>query len=362
MVMDESQTLILETQQRLLADWQAGCGHAPSPEETTRFWSEMGRIGLLGALAPQSAGGAGDDPSFTFEFLRQWGQAAAPGPMLTTLIGGSALLPGTEHEGLLAGISDGSVRLAMPTFTNAPGRFPDIPTSSAGAGTAHLPPIVFLRDGAFATHAILPARIGDEAVLLCVESGRLSLSEPFLLVDGATAAGLDRFELAVTASDMVARGAAAETGWIEALDRMTAAAACEAAGLLRAMLDQTVAYARQRTQFGQSIGSFQVVQHRLADMLVDVEQAHSLALAAIRAPGNGALVSAAKARADRSLRFVSDQAVQLHGGIGTTQELALNRYFRRAMALVREFGSAGQHLARVEAGLVTRMHSPRISA
>ena len=153
------------------------------------------------------------------------------------------------------------------------------------------------------------------------------------------------------------RGAAAHTAWTGAIERMTAAATGEAVGLLRAMLDQTATYIRQRKQFGQTIGSFQAVQHRMADMLVDVEQAHSLALAAIRDPANAMLVSAAKARANRSLQYVANQSVQLHGGIGTTQELALSRYYRRALVLIGEFGSTPAHLTRVEAGLAARIHS-----
>jgi len=126
-------------------------------------------------------------------------------------------------------------------------------------------------------------------------------------------------------------------------------------------------FIRQRRQFGQTIGSFQAIQHRLADVLVNVEQAHSLALAALGATMEGeanapVLVSAAKARVNHSIQFVSDQAVQLHGGIGTTQELPLNRYFRRAMAIAREFGGTSQHLARVEAALAERTQSSRTAA
>lgn len=360
--MDESQILILDTQQRLLADWQSSCGHMPKPDDAISFWHSIGELGLLGALAPDSAGGLGDDADFTFEFLRQWGQAAAPGPMIATLIGGGALLPGTAHAGLLDGIADGSVRLAIPTIVRTPGLYPATATNSGDGAVADLLAVAILRDAAFATHAILPSRINGEAALLCVDIGRLTLSDPFRLIDGASAAGLVNSTLAIGDGDILRRGTAAEMAWIAAMDRMTAAASCEAVGLLRAMLEQTAAYSRQRVQFGQPISAFQVVQHRLADMLVDVEQAHSLALAAIRAPGDMALVSAAKVRVNRSLQYVADHAVQLHGGIGTTQELSLNRYFRRAMALVREYGSSVQHFPRIETGLLARIDFSRTDA
>jgi alkylation response protein AidB-like acyl-CoA dehydrogenase len=356
--MDELQTLILDTQQRLLVDWQNDCGHMPTPQAAERFWATIGETGLLGALAPESAGGLGHNNDFVFEFLRQWGLAAAPGTVIATLVGGAALLAGTQHEDLLAGIADGSVRVALPTIVSAPGHFPDCSeVKSTGNNVAWLPPIAVLRDAGFATHALLPAHIGAEAALLCMEIGRLALSPAFSLVDGATAAGLESTTLAVSDDEILQRGTSAEAAWTDAVDRMTAAAACEAVGLLRAMLDQTAAYVRQRQQFGKAIGSFQAIQHRMADMLVDVEQAHSLALAAIHAPDNAMTVSAAKVRVNRSLQYVADQSVQLHGGIGTTQELALNRYFRRALALAGEFGTTPAHLLRVEAALAARMHT-----
>lgn len=354
--MDDSRTLVIDTLARFLADWQARRSHVPSPGETAAFWCDIGEIGLLGALAPDGAGGLGDDPQFMFEFLYHWGKSAAPGPLIPTLIGGGALLPGSAHEHLMDGIADGTVRMAIPTGTEAPGSFPAIVPGKAPH--VRLPRIAFLRDAPFASHAILPSRIGDEAVLLCVETSRLPLLSPLKLVDGATAAELPDTPLMISDSDILLRGVEAEMRWIQSQERMAAASACEASGLLQAMLDQTIAYVRQRVQFGKPISAFQAVQHRLADMLVDVEQVHSLALAAITSPDDTVLVSAAKVRADRSLRYVADQAVQLHGGIGTTQELPLSRYFRRTMTLSADFGGSPPHLQRIETALLARMHNP----
>lgn len=356
--MDELGTLILDTQQRLLADWQATWTHVATPQEAGRLWAAMGETGLLGALGPEEISGMGLAPDLAFEFMANWGQHAAPGAALTTLIGGYALLPGTAQAALLPGIADGSVRLAMPASGILPGEFPARPTAQhAAADTAQLGTVAILRDAAFATHAVLPGWIGPDPVVLCVAIDALPLSAPFALVDGSSAASLTATGIAVQDGQILWRGAAARTAWIAATERMTAAATAEAVGLLRAMLEQTAAYIRQRKQFGQTIGSFQAVQHRMADMLVDVEQAHSLALAAIRDPDNPMLVSAAKARANRSLQYVANQSVQLHGGIGTTQELPLSRYYRRALVLKGEFGTTPQHLRRVEAGLAARIQT-----
>ncbi|MDE2619642.1 MAG: acyl-CoA dehydrogenase family protein [Sphingomonadales bacterium] len=357
--MDESQTLILDMQRRFLADWRNGCSHVPDPDEAARFWQAAGELGLLGALAPEAAGGLDEAPDFAFEFFRQWGEVAAPGPLHTTLVAGTLLLHGTALEPLLAGIAEGTVRLTVPTGNSAPGTYPPPADAGAdGAGLALLPRIEVLRDAPFATHVILPATLGGEPALLCVGPEHLAFGAPFQLLDGAPAATLHSASLDPAVATVLHRGDEARAAWLAATDRMAAAAACETVGLLRAMLDMTVAYARERKQFGQAVGSFQVVQHRLADMLVEVEQAHSIALAALRQPDAGVLVSAAKARVARAVQFVGDNAVQLHGGIGTTQELALSRFFRRANVLAREFGLAAAHLPRVEAAIASRLHSP----
>lgn len=355
--MDELGTLILDTQQRLLADWQASWAHCASTQEAGRLWAAMGETGLLGALGPEDAGGLGHDADFRFHFMARWGEYAAPGAAIPTLVGGNALLPGTAQAPLLPGIAEGTVRLAMPVSSTVPAEFPAADQAALpAANTARLSATTILRDAGFATHAVLPGWIGQDPALLCLPIAALPLSAPFTLVDGSSAASIAATDIAVDAAQILRRGTAARTAWSDAAEQMTAAAAAEAVGLLRAMLEQTAAYIRQRKQFGQTIGSFQAVQHRMADMLVDVEQAHSLALAAMREPGNPMLVSAAKARANRSLQFVANQAVQLHGGIGTTQELPLSRYFRRALVLTGEFGTMPEHLRRVEAGLAARIN------
>lgn len=354
--MDDLQALILGTLERLLDDWQATWGQAADTVETNRLWSAIGGTGLFGALTTPDAEDPGSNPDFIFEFMTRWGQYAGPGIGLTTLIGGRTLLVDTAAADLLAQIADGSVRLALGVSAPEPAlqRFDAQPGSKPDR--IKLDAVQILRDASFATHALLTGSVGTEPVIICTRICALDLSEPFSLIDGSSAASLKVSEITLDEAQILHRGPLAHSTWSQAMARMTAAAACEAVGLLRAVLQQTATYVRQRKQFGQTIGSFQSVQHRMADMLVDVEQAHSLALAAIRTPDDGAVVSAAKARANRSLQFVTNQAVQLHGGIGTTQELMLSRYFRRAIVLAGEFGTTPAHLERVEAHLHARIH------
>jgi alkylation response protein AidB-like acyl-CoA dehydrogenase len=116
-----------------------------------------------------------------------------------------------------------------------------------------------------------------------------------------------------------------------------------------------VTYLGQRKQFGRPLSSFQVLQHRLVDMLIEVEQAKSLTLCAALARNDASAVSAAKIRVNTALRAVAHEAVQLHGGIGTTNELSLGQYFRRATAIERQYGSSVEHYRRFESALRAKL-------
>ena len=120
---------------------------------------------------------------------------------------------------------------------------------------------------------------------------------------------------------------------------------------MRKVLADTVEYAKQRQQFGQPIGGFQVLQHRMVDMHIELEQAVAAAYLATLKLGEhpaarARAVSAAKATIGRAARFVGQSAVQLHGGMGMTEELAIGHYFKRLTALQYEFGSTDYHRSR----------------
>jgi hypothetical protein len=129
-----------------------------------------------------------------------------------------------------------------------------------------------------------------------------------------------------------------------------AALCAEAVGIMKAAVDATVDYLRTRQQFGQPIGRFQVLQHRAADMLLHYEQAKSMScLAAMRctskdAAGRRRALSAAKVLVGRAARFIGQQAVQLHGGMGMTDELVVSHWFKRLTAIELMSGDSDTHL------------------
>ena len=179
-------------------------------------------------------------------------------------------------------------------------------------------------------------------------------SHSFRTVDDRQAADITFTDLRLPADALLGVEGGALPSIEYAIDEATAAIASEAVGLMRKVLADTVEYAKQRKQFGQAIGTFQVLQHRMVDMYMEVEQSVAAVYLAIlnldADPADRALaVSAAKATIARAARFVGQNAVQLHGGMGMTEELAIGHYFRRLTVIEHEFGSADLHIARFAA-------------
>ncbi|MFC2950556.1 acyl-CoA dehydrogenase family protein [Marinicaulis aureus] len=176
-------------------------------------------------------------------------------------------------------------------------------------------------------------------------------------VDGGRAADIS-FENVTVDEDarLGEEGAALET--IEAaIDEAVAGLCAEAAGAMRVMYESSVEFVKERRQFGRSISDFQAIQHRIADMLIEVEQADAAALQAVlqlSAPPQERkrAVSSAKALINEAARFVAHNAIQLHGAIGTTDELALGHYFKRLTAIETLFGSTDHHLRRYDQNTV----------
>jgi alkylation response protein AidB-like acyl-CoA dehydrogenase len=178
---------------------------------------------------------------------------------------------------------------------------------------------------------------------------------PYRTIDERGAADIVMDRVTVPRSALVGAEGEALPLLEEWRDRAIAAACAEASGLLERLLDDTVVYARQRQQFGQAIGSFQALQHRMVDMYLQAELVRSAALLACQTldsdPAERArAASAAKVTMAHACRFIGQNAVQIHGGMGMTDDLAVGHYFKRATVLEHSFGSMDWHLTR-RAGL-----------
>jgi alkylation response protein AidB-like acyl-CoA dehydrogenase len=179
--------------------------------------------------------------------------------------------------------------------------------------------------------------------------------DPYPTIDGQRAAEVYLKGVQVPASGRLGAEGAALAPVEAALDIGLAALCGEAVGVMQALVDATVAYVQARRQFGVPIGQFQALQHRIADMLIHLEQARSMSyLAALRCTDDNLAerrraLSAAKAVVGQSSRFVAQQAVQLHGGMGMTDELIVSHWFKRLTAAELMFGDSDTHLQRYAA-------------
>lgn len=219
---------------------------------------------------------------------------------------------------------------------------------------------IVVSDAPLATHVIVSARTSGE---VADTSGLTLFVVPF--DPAAPAQGIEAHHYRTIddhhASDLVisglrvpdsARISEVDQAWplIEAaLDEATAATVAEAVGMLRKVLADTVEYTKQRQQFGVAISNFQALQHRMVDMHIEVEQsvaASYLASLNLDGPRRARAVSAAKATIARAARLVGQEAVQLHGGMGMTEELAIGHYFKRLTVIESEFGNRDFHTAR----------------
>jgi alkylation response protein AidB-like acyl-CoA dehydrogenase len=211
--------------------------------------------------------------------------------------------------------------------------------------------------GAAADAFIVSARCdGDAALsLFWVAADAPGLQRrAYPTVDGHTAADLHLQEVTLPADALLGEAGQGAALLNAATDRAIAALGAEAVGLMQALLDATKAYCLSRRQFGQPIAAFQAVQHRLVDMFMAVEQTRSLALlAAIRLAESDRdaprAVSALKVQAGKAGRFVGQQAVQLHGGMGMSDEIVIGHWFKRLLAIDAQLGNVDHHLKRFAA-------------
>lgn len=321
------------------------------------IWRDFAeQLGVLGATLSEQQGGFGG-PVEAMILHEALGSALVLEPYLewVTLAGTLLAVAGSP---LIAGLTQGSVRAAAGLY-EAAGRFdPGFVATRAvnGAQGWRITGSKTGVDGACgATHFIVSGRTDggprDEAglILLLVAADAEGLERrDYALIDGRRSADLGLND--VPADLLMADGAAQAIA--EAVDMATVAVCAEALGVMQAALDQTVAYARQREQFGQPIGQFQVLQHRMADMHAQIQLARSMTLMATLAltgppADRPRVVSAGKAFIADAARIVGQGAVQIHGGIGTTEELAISHYFKRLTVIESQFGSAAHHLRRM---------------
>ena len=362
------QDMLRESLARFLGDHYAFADRQAMVRSTSGWRPEVWRgladeVGVLGAPFPESVGGLGGGPVESMIVMEEIGKALAIEPYLETAVIGGALLRrwhSPRARELIADLVAGKLRCALAQLE--PDRRFDLaePSTTASREGGHWR-VHGLKDAVraapFATHFIVTARIeGAPAgrpqfatLLVARDATGVSLRE-YPTVDGTRAADV-RFESAPAESIGEPDGAAA--AFEAAIDEGIAALCAEAVGVMRRLLSDTVEYTKQRRQFDAPIGVNQALQHRMVDMYMALEQAVSMTCYATLRLDRPALeraraVSAAKVFVSKAARFVGQSAIQLHGGIGMTDETAVSHYFRRAAVIESQLGSADYHCSRIE--------------
>ena len=317
-------------------------------------------LGILGAALPEEVGGIGGGPVEVMVIAEALGHALVVEPYVDTVVVAGGLLQragGPAATAVLEKVVAGTAIVALAAAEPTSGEhWQDASTVADRDGDDWV-----LRgsknvamSAPIATHLLITARTSGGLSLFLVETDSATTgieAHNYRTVDDRRAADLVFDGLRSPAHALLGEEGHAWPSLAKARDEGAAAICSEAVGCMRKVLADTVEYCKQRQQFGQPIGSFQVLQHRMVDMYMEVEQAVAavyLAVLNLEADpdARARAVSAAKATIGRAARLIGQQAVQLHGGMGMTEELAIGHYFKRLTALQFEFGSTDYHVAR----------------
>jgi alkylation response protein AidB-like acyl-CoA dehydrogenase len=298
-------------------------------------WQGLASLGLLGVNVPESHGGFGGGGVETMIVMEAFGRHLVVEPWVASAVMGTSCIGRYDLS-------------RVATTARLEGGFWHI--SGSKAVVVH---------GAVADLLIVSARTagqpGDaEGIsLFFVNPGEEGVEgREFPLYDGTRAVEASFHDVRVSSDSLIGVQDQGLPLVELVVDRAIAALCAEAVGCMQALMERTTEYLKTRQQFGVPIGRFQALQHRMVDMLVHTEQARSMAmLAALRVESPDAAqrrkaVSAAKELIGRAGRFVGQQAVQLHGGMGMTEELDVGHYVKRLQAIDTQFGDADWHLDR----------------
>ena len=367
--LSEEQRLLQESVGKLITDeydFEKRKAYAKEPAGYSEArWAQYAELGLLGLPFAEGLGGSGGTPVETMIVMEAFGRGLVLEPYLATVILGGGLLrlagSAAQQQELIPAIAKGKLRLAF-AHTERQSRYDlaDVATSARAAGGG------YVLNGE--KSVVLHGDSADRLIVLARTAGgqreasglSLFLVDPradgvqrrgYSTQDGLRAAEIAFHDVKAAPDALISTKDQAWPVVERVIDGAIAALSAEAVGVMSAAHEITVEYLKTRKQFGVPIGSFQALQHRAVDMLVSLEQARSMAYLATMMAGSEdtaerrRMISAAKVQIGRSARFVGQQAIQLHGGIGMTMEYKVGHYFKRASMIDTLFGDADHHLA-----------------
>lgn len=328
-------------------------------------WKQFAELGWLALPIPEAFDGLGGGAVEIGILMEAFGRGLVSEPYIATVVLGAGLIDrcGTaaQKQASLPKVADGSLKLAFAHSERA-SRFELAEVGAAAARTAQGWRLsgskIAVLDGHAADQIIVSAHIHDHKgpsgriglFLVPATAPGLALTD-YARLGGGRACNLELSDVHVPEGALLGDGHDALPAIEWAVDRAMAALGAEAVGIMQVLLDTTLDYTKIRKQFGRPLSANQVIRHRLADMAMQVDEARSMALrAALKVDANpverARAASAAKAKIGRCARFVGEQSIQLHGGMGVTEELEVGAYFKRLVAFDTLFGGSAHHYAR----------------
>ncbi|MGA3003352.1 MAG: acyl-CoA dehydrogenase family protein [Acetobacteraceae bacterium] len=364
----DEQRLLLESVSRLLADnysFAQRKTYLARPEGfSSEMWGKFAELGLLGLPFAEQYGGFGGGAQEIMLVMQAFGRVLVLEPFLSTIVlcGTAIKVAGSEAQKitLLPAIAEGGRKLAF-AHSERQARYDltDVVTTAKQNGSGWLldGSKTVVSHGETADQLIVSARTAGERydedgiTLFLVDAAAPGVARRgYATRDETRAADISLSNAHGEVLGEVGKGLAIIEKIVEA---GIAATAAETIGAMEAMNEMTLEYSKTRVQFGQPIGSYQVVQHRLSDMFMAQEQGRSMAMLATMSVDNPDDAerrhdfALAKVGVGQAGRYVSQSAVQMHGGIGMTEEYAVGHYFRRCMVIERLFGDPAYYLQRL---------------
>jgi alkylation response protein AidB-like acyl-CoA dehydrogenase len=356
---NEEQQLLADSVRRFIQkdyDFEARKKIVSSPAGYSQaVWGTLAELGLTGIPFSPDYGGFGGGAVDLMSVMEAFGEGLVVEPYLATLMGAQCVARAgsdAQKKSVLPAVVEGKLKMAF-AFSEKGARY-------------ELAPAAVKAQMAAAGWTLT----GEKVVVLGVpEAGKLAVTAlapagPSLFLVDAKAAKLKPYRTLdeMRAADVVFNGTPAELLGAEGkslpvieavVDFATALICAEAVGAMRFSCDTTLEYLKTRKQFGVPIGTFQALQHRIVDMYVAYEQAKSMAFLACSQADSAAdasermrAISAAKIKIADNARLISQEAIQLHGGMGMTEELKVSHSFRRLTVIAQQFGDADHHLER----------------
>ena len=367
--LNDEQRMLKESVDRLIKDTYAFETRKKYMKEpagySTALWEQYAEMGLLGLPFAEEYGGSGGGSVETMIVMEAMGRGLTLEPYFATVIlgGGLIRLAGSAQQksDLLPAIAGGELKLAF-AHGEVSSRY-DLADVTCTAqrdadGWILNGDKCAVAHGGAADKLIVSARTSgnrrdvDGITLFIVDAKAAGVTrKDYQTHDGLRSADVKLAGVKVSSRDELGAVGKASAFIREVADRALAASAAESIGAMTEAYDTTLEYMKTRKQFGATIGSFQALQHRAVDLLVNLEQARSMALYATMMADNPNAeertntIAAAMVQIRRSARFVGQQVVQLHGGIGMTIEYKIGHYFKRITAMESLFGDLDHHLA-----------------